>query len=42
MRVDVILTETDIKQEFTEALEARDLPEKFSSGSRVPPPSGPR
>ena len=29
MRVDVILTETDITQEFTEALEARDLPEKF-------------
>jgi uncharacterized SAM-dependent methyltransferase len=29
MRVDVILTEADITQEFTEALEARDLPEKF-------------
>ncbi len=29
MRVEVLLTETDITQEFTEALEARDLPEKL-------------
>ncbi len=29
MRVEVVLTETDIAQEFTEAMEARDLPEKF-------------
>jgi uncharacterized SAM-dependent methyltransferase len=29
MRVEVVLTEMDIVQEFTEAMEARDLPEKF-------------
>src|SRR5437868_2311860 len=29
MRVDVVLTESDIAQEFAEAIEARDLPEKF-------------
>jgi uncharacterized SAM-dependent methyltransferase len=29
MRVDVVLTETDIAEEFAEAMEARDLPEKF-------------
>jgi uncharacterized SAM-dependent methyltransferase len=29
MRVDVVLTESDITQEFAEAIEARDLPEKF-------------
>ncbi len=29
MRVEVVLTEADIAQEFAEAVEARDLPEKF-------------
>jgi len=29
MRVEVVLTETDIAQEFADAMEARDLPEKF-------------
>jgi uncharacterized SAM-dependent methyltransferase len=29
MKVEVVLTETDIAQEFAEAFEARDLPEKF-------------
>ncbi len=29
MRVEVVLTEADIAQEFVEAIEARDLPEKF-------------
>jgi len=29
MKVEVVLTEADIAQEFWEALEARDLPEKF-------------
>ena len=29
MRVEVVLAEMDIAQEFTEAMEARDLPEKF-------------
>jgi len=29
MKVEVVLTEADISQEFAEALEARDLPEKF-------------
>src|ERR1041384_1063948 len=29
MKVEVVLTESDIAQEFTEAIEARDLPEKF-------------
>src|ERR1051326_6058206 len=29
MRVEVVLTEADIAQEFAEAIEARDLPEKF-------------
>ena len=29
MKIEVVLTETDIAQEFTEATEARDLPEKF-------------
>src|SRR5215470_7508748 len=29
MKIEVVLTEADIAQEFTEALEARDLPEKF-------------
>jgi len=29
MRVEVVLTEADITQEFVEAIEARDLPEKF-------------
>src|SRR3954469_937005 len=29
MKVEVVLTETDIAQELAEAIEARDLPEKF-------------
>lgn len=29
MKVEVVLSETDIAQEFVEAIEARDLPEKF-------------
>lgn len=29
MRVEVVLTEADIAQEFAEAMQARDLPEKF-------------
>jgi len=29
MRVEVVLTEADIAHEFAEAIEARDLPEKF-------------
>src|SRR6266545_4826008 len=29
MRIEVVLTESDIAQEFAEAIEARDLPEKF-------------
>jgi len=29
MKVEVVLTETDIAQEFAEAMQARDLPEKF-------------
>jgi len=29
MKVEVVLTESDIAQEFAEAIEARDLPEKF-------------
>jgi len=29
MKVEVVLTEADLAQEFTEAFEARDLPEKF-------------
>src|SRR5262252_8795839 len=29
MKVEVVLTESDIAQEFAEAMEARDLPEKF-------------
>ncbi|HEY7389967.1 MAG TPA: L-histidine N(alpha)-methyltransferase [Bryobacteraceae bacterium] len=29
MRLEVVLTEAEIAQEFTEAIEARDLPEKF-------------
>ncbi len=29
MRVEIVLTEADITQEFVEAMEARDLPEKF-------------
>jgi len=29
MKVEVVLTEADIAQEFAEAMEARDLPEKF-------------
>jgi uncharacterized SAM-dependent methyltransferase len=29
MKVEVVLTETDIAMEFAEAIEARDLPEKF-------------
>ncbi len=29
MKIEVVLTETDIAQEFAEAMEARDLPEKF-------------
>ncbi len=29
MKVEVVLTEADIAQEFVEAMEARDLPEKF-------------
>src|ERR1044071_8102489 len=36
MRVEVVLTEADIAQEFAEAVEARDRPEKFffwSTGS---------
>jgi hypothetical protein len=33
MKVEVVLTEADIAQEFAEAIEARDLPRSFSSGS---------
>jgi len=29
MKVEVVLTESDITQEFVEAMEARDIPEKF-------------
>src|ERR1035437_5737341 len=29
MKVEVVLTEADITQEFIEAMEARDVPEKF-------------
>jgi len=29
MKVEVVLTEADITQEFIEAMEARDIPEKF-------------
>ena len=29
MKVEVVLTEADIALEFAEAIEARDLPEKF-------------
>src|SRR6266700_5724588 len=29
MKAEVVLTEADIAQEFAEAIEARDLPEKF-------------
>src|ERR1051326_8611586 len=29
MQIEVVLTEADIAQEFAEAIEARDLPEKF-------------
>src|SRR5205823_2235792 len=29
MKIEVVLTESDIAQEFTEAREARDRPEKF-------------
>ena len=29
MKVEVVLTEADIAMEFAEAIEARDLPEKF-------------
>jgi uncharacterized SAM-dependent methyltransferase len=29
MKIEVLLTETEISQEFSDALEARDLPEKF-------------
>jgi uncharacterized SAM-dependent methyltransferase len=29
MKIEVVLTEADIEQEFAEAIEARDLPEKF-------------
>ena len=29
MKIEVVLTESDIAQEFAEAMEARDLPEKF-------------
>jgi len=29
MKVEVVLTEADLAQEFTDAFEARDLPEKF-------------
>src|SRR5690242_17497876 len=29
MKVEVVLTEADIAQEFVEAVEARDVPEKF-------------
>src|ERR1700720_4186899 len=29
MKVEVVLSEADISQEFLEAIEARDLPEKF-------------
>ena len=29
MKVEVVLSEADIAQEFVEAIEARDLPEKF-------------
>ena len=32
MKVEVVLTETDIAQELAEAIEARDLPEKFFLG----------
>jgi len=29
MNIEVFLTEAEIAQEFTESIEARDLPEKF-------------
>lgn len=29
MKIEVLLTEAEIAQEFSEAMEARDLPEKF-------------
>ena len=29
MKVEVVLSETDIAEEFAEAIQARDLPEKF-------------
>ena len=29
MNIEVLLTEAEIAQEFTESIEARDLPEKF-------------
>ena len=29
MKIEVVLTEADIAQEFTEAVQARDVPEKF-------------
>jgi MoaA/NifB/PqqE/SkfB family radical SAM enzyme len=35
MKVEVVLTETDLAQEFTDAFEARDLPEKFGLAGTV-------
>ena len=29
MKIEILLTETEIAQEFSESMEARDLPEKF-------------
>jgi uncharacterized SAM-dependent methyltransferase len=36
MKIDVVLTESEIVQELTEAVEARDLPEKFFYWSPLP------
>lgn len=36
MRIEVVLTEAEIAQELTEAVEARDLPEKFFYWSPLP------
>ena len=29
MKIEILLTETEIAQEFSESMEARDIPEKF-------------
>ena len=42
MKVEVVLTEADIAQEFAEAIEARDLPEKFFFWFPARRRSGPR